>query len=287
MHLSHQKNDIEPAIPVIHGDRALAQRLERAEGRSNAEFVEAHTLAFPKIRGEWIEVAGAYAMFDGVGSPCTQTFGLGVFDPVTRDDLDKLERFFTERGSDTFHEVCTLADVALLGMLSERSYRPIELSSVLFRSLQPGQRAGTGSDSIEVRQIGSTEHELWARTTAGGWANAAPGFENLLLELGQVNPHRTNTRCFLAEKQGQAIASAVLCLFDGVAVLAGACTLPDWRKQGAQLALLDYRLRFAADHGCDIAMVVTQPGSASQRNSERQGFRVAYTRTKWRRELRP
>ena len=53
------------------------------------------------------------------------------------------------------------------------------------------------------------------------------------------------------------------------------------REQGAQLALLDYRLRFAAQGGCDIAMIVTQPGSASQRNAERQGFHVAYTRTKW------
>lgn len=30
-----------------------------------------------------------------------------------------------------------------------------------------------------------------------------------------------------------------------------------------------------------LAMMVAQPGSASQRNAERQGFRTAYTRTKW------
>lgn len=28
-------------------------------------------------------------------------------------------------------------------------------------------------------------------------------------------------------------------------------------------------------------MMGAQPGSASQRNAERQGFRVAYTRVKW------
>jgi hypothetical protein len=27
--------------------------------------------------------------------------------------------------------------------------------------------------------------------------------------------------------------------------------------------------------------MVAQPGSASQRNAERHGFRIAYTRTKW------
>jgi hypothetical protein len=29
-------------------------------------------------------------------------------------------------------------------------------------------------------------------------------------------------------------------------------------------------------------MMCAQPGSASQRNAERHGFRIAYTRTKWR-----
>jgi hypothetical protein len=45
---------------------------------------------------------------------------------------------------------------------------------------------------------------------------------------------------------------------------------------------LDHRLRYGAEQGCNIAMVVAQPGSASQRNAERQGFRIAYTRIKWR-----
>jgi hypothetical protein len=31
--------------------------------------------------------------------------------------------------------------------------------------------------------------------------------------------------------------------------------------------------------------MVTQPGSGSQRNAERHGFRIAYTRTKWGRDL--
>jgi hypothetical protein len=41
-------------------------------------------------------------------------------------------------------------------------------------------------------------------------------------------------------------------------------------------------MHYAFDHGCDLAMMVAQPGSASQRNAERKGFRIAYTRTKWR-----
>ena len=70
-------------------------------------------------------------------------------------------------------------------------------------------------------------------------------------------------------------------MHDRVALLAGASTVPEGRRQGAQLALLDARLQTAVDAGCDLAMMVAAPGSASQRNAERQGFRIAYTRTKW------
>jgi hypothetical protein len=91
---SARTNHTERTVPVVHCDRALARRLEQAEGRSNAEFVEARAQAFPEFGGQWIEVAGAYAMYDGTGSPCTQTFGLGLFDSVTDEDMARLEQFF-------------------------------------------------------------------------------------------------------------------------------------------------------------------------------------------------
>jgi len=45
-----------------------------------------------------------------------------------------------------------------------------------------------------------------------------------------------------------------------------------------QLALLRARLEDAARAGNDVAMTLTAPGSPSQRNIERAGFRLAYTR---------
>jgi hypothetical protein len=40
-------------------------------------------------------------------------------------------------------------------------------------------------------------------------------------------------------------------------------------------------MRYAHQHGCDLAMMVALAGSDSQRNAERKGFHVAYTRIKW------
>ncbi|HEY2961749.1 MAG TPA: hypothetical protein VGJ37_05000 [Pyrinomonadaceae bacterium] len=83
-------------------DLELARRLERTEGRANVDFIEARAKAFPDWGAEWIEVAGVYAMFDNPGSPLTQTFGLGMFEPLEAEHFDELEEFFNERGADVF-----------------------------------------------------------------------------------------------------------------------------------------------------------------------------------------
>jgi GNAT superfamily N-acetyltransferase len=255
---------IEPRIV----DLSLARRLERAEALANAEFVEARAKAFPDLGAEWIEVAGAYAMFDGVDSPCTQTFGLGMFDEVTDAHLDEIERFFRDRGAKVFHEVCPLIDEALVQRLNERGYRAVEFSNVMYRPIQQGEPLNLArNESIQTRIAGRGEEGLWAHTAALGWQDVAPQFFDFILDL--------------AELDGQAIAAGAMGLFEGTAQFAGACTIPAWRNQGAQLALLDARLRYAAEHGCDIAMMVARPGSASQRNAQRQGFHIAYTRAKW------
>ena len=70
-------------------------------------------------------------------------------------------------------------------------------------------------------------------------------------------------------------------LHQGVASFGGAGTLPEFRNRGVQRALLLARIALAAESGCDLAMVCTEPGSDSQRNAAHHGFRVAYTRIKW------
>jgi hypothetical protein len=264
-------------------DLALARRLERAEARSNAEFVTARARAFPDSGACWIEVAGAFAMYDGVHSPVTQTFGLGLFDPIGVGEMETLEQFFRQRGAEVCHEISPLADLSLLPLLNGRGYQPIEFTSVLFRPTRPALVPSPGrSESIQVRRIEPGEEALWAKTAARGWSDTAPQFLDFLAELGSTIAHRPDTPCFLAERQGQPIAAGALSLFEGVALLAGASTVPEWRNQGAQQALLVERLRYGAERGCDLAMIGAQPGSASQRNAERQGFRIAYTRVKWR-----
>jgi len=70
-------------------------------------------------------------------------------------------------------------------------------------------------------------------------------------------------------------------MYDDVCIMAGASTLPESRRRGAQSALLRDRLQLARNSGCSIAMMGAAPGSQSQRNAQKNGFEIAYTRTKW------
>jgi GNAT superfamily N-acetyltransferase len=269
--------------PYPFADRALARRLERAEGHGNVDFVEARAKVCPESGARWIEFAGAYANFDGVNSPCTQTFGLGLFQEATRADLERIEAFFRERGAPVYHEVCPLADLSLITLLLERGYHPFEFTSVMFRPIQSGIHwAAPVNNRIQARLIRAPhEHEQWAQTSAKGWSELTE-FTDMMLEFGRVSAARPDGLSFLAELDGQPIATGAMSIWEGVALLAGASTIPEARKQGAQLALLESRLSYAAEHGCDLAMMCAGPGSSSQRNAERQGFRIAYTRIKWR-----
>lgn len=261
-------------------DLDLARRLERTESVSNAGFVEARAKAFPESDAEWIEVAGAYAMFDGAASPVTQTFGLGIFEPLTPENLDKIETFFFQHRADVFHEVCPLADQSTVALLGERSYKPIEFSNVLYRPITADLTLDAPHNSkMQVHLTGPDEVDLWAQTAFEGWSEFTE-IADFLRDLGLVVA-RSKSLSFLAELEGKPVATGALSINSDVALLAGASTVPSARRQGAQLALLEARLRYAATQGCTIAMMVAQPGSGSQRNSERHGFRIAYTRTKW------
>lgn len=261
-------------------DAEMARRIERVEAAIGTGFVEVRQRVTPQVGAAWRDFNGTYAMFDGASSPMTQTFGLGVFAPTTPDQLEAIEAFFRERGADPMHEVSPLAGVETYALLAERGYRPIELSTVLVQPLaelvDPAPPPG-----LAVRVAGEPDNATWVDTATNGWASD-PVFAQVIRELSEVVVQNRAMTNFLCERAGAPIATGSLGIHEGVALLAGASTIPDGRGLGAQGLLLATRLAEARRRGCDVALMVTNPGSTSQRNAERRGFRVAYTRTKWR-----
>jgi GNAT superfamily N-acetyltransferase len=267
-------------MPQIFSDRSLAQQLERAEATAGARFVEASAQARPERGATWMECGGAFALFDGPLSPATQTFGLGMFEDASPRILETLEKFFDDRGAPVFHEVSPLAGIPTAALLHSRGYAPMEFTSILYRPLEAGP-AESRAAGITVRVIGNHEAALWARVSAEGWAVDQPEMFDFLSSLMAVNAERGDFVAFLAEHDGEPAAAGGLGIAHGVAMFAGAATIPSKRNLGLQHALLAARLKHAKTAGCDLAMMGALPGSSSQRNAERHGFRIAYTRIKW------
>jgi GNAT superfamily N-acetyltransferase len=278
----------EQTNKTLFADIHLAWRLENVDAVGGAEYARAHARLFPHSKATSIAIAGGRAVFAGVESPITQAVALGMSGEVTSLGIDELEEFYRSRDANVNIEVCPLADISLVEQLAARGYKPIEFSNVLarFLSLNELNACVRRQTEISVRLATAGEAEAWGQTAARGFmetmetANVPPPMRDLFTTIF----HTSGTHCFIAEQDGVIIGGGSMNIRDGIAALAGASTLPAYRKRGAQGALLDYRLQFAMKHGCDLATVATLPGSASQRNAERNGFRVAYTRTKWLRQ---
>jgi hypothetical protein len=270
---------------MIFADLELARRLERTEGHACREFAEARRRHDPESGATSIECGGAYAVFDGVGSPITQTFGLGLFEEASPAVLDRIERFFLDRGASVHHEVSPLAGVATTDRLCARGYHPIEMSSVVYRLVErPVFRPAAAGRATKVRVTGPKDAALWSEISVRGWSHEHPELREFMRAAGALITARPANVCFLAESDGEPGAAGALFVHDGVALFGGASTVPELRRRGLQSALMQARMRYAFEHGCDLAMMAAEAGSQSQRNAERAGFRIAYTRTKW--ELR-
>ena len=264
---------------MLFSDLATSRRLERAEGFACAQHAEARRRLHPRGGAEWMQCGGAIAVFDGVDSPATQTFGLGIFEELTSTTVDEIESFFAAHGAPVFHEVSPFAGTEAFALLCARGYRPMEFSNVVFQEVtEPAQ---TDVSNITVRVAGPDDVKVWSEISARGWSHDHPEFAGMMLELGEVMAAREHTVCFIAEFDGTPGAAGALCLHEGVALFGGSATVPELRRRGLQSALLRERMRYAFVHGYDLAMMAAMPGSDSQRNAERAGFRIAYTRTKW------
>src|SRR5258708_11749199 len=163
---------------MLFSDVSLSRRFERAEGHACLQFAEARRRVFPGSGSEWIECAGAYAVFDGIDSPTTQSFGLGLFEELTASTLDTIERFFLDRGASVLHEVSPLVGIPALSLLCARGYRPVEISNVLYCGVET--HALERADDIKVRVVAPEEAQLWNNISIRGWSHHHPDLKHFL-----------------------------------------------------------------------------------------------------------
>ncbi len=264
-------------MSTLHADFALAQRFEAIEAHGNRLCVEAAGRRNPAPGSCALNVAGGWAMFHTPDSPLTQALGIGMNGPVTAEEMNRLENFFCERGAAPQIETCPHAHDSLRQHLNERGYRVLEWSNVLTRRLSPGSLEPAPPGAV-AREAGATEISTSSRVAAEGFFGGNPAPE--MVEMFDTF-HAAGSRVFLAFADGVPAGTGGMAIVDGVVNCFGDATLAQFRGRGLQAALIRARLAVAAREGATLGMVTTMPGTISQRNYERVGYQVAYTRCKF------
>jgi GNAT superfamily N-acetyltransferase len=262
---------------VIFADLSLACRLEAADAARYADYAHARPNIMPEVNPSVMRIAGGIAVYAGANSPFSRAVGLGLAGPVAPAEFARVNAFYRGRAIPARVSLCPLADGSYLELLNRHDYRTEMFMHVWFRELAPAAGAFQPTPDLVVRPIRPGEAELWVQTAFGGGVDSDDAQPDRTAIIAGY-PYMIHTTCYLAWLDGQPAGAGTLALHDGVASLFGASTRPRYRHRGVQHALLAVRLADAAGAGCDLALVHTEPGSPSQRNVERLGFRLAYTK---------
>jgi hypothetical protein len=247
---------------------SLARRIEAAEA-ANARGC---TAMYPEAAV--LEVAGGCAIFAGVDSPLSNAVALGLNGPVSEDEINALENFFRCRGARVTVDFCPLADPVFLHALSRRGYRVTEFNNVLAKRLAGTEIAFTP----RIRRALPDEADLWSYTVGRGFFEQ-PQLTTQEMDVGRAIFAMPSAMCYLSvAAHGESAGGAASAIYNGLATLFADSTITRFRNLGLQRELIAARLNEALAQGCDMATASTEAGSASQRNYERMGFEVAYTK---------
>jgi len=261
-------------------DVEFARRLEMAE-MILPDCVEALRRHAPNAPNAAETIAGGMAFFGGVKYPANQIVGMGLHGAVTAEDIDRVEDFFRSRGVAATVVVSPLADESLRNLLGERGYRIAEFNSVLIRKISSHEvyalPAGIILERVTPETVGP-----WVHVMAQGFSQQVELLEEIFAGFAVL----PGTLAFLARIEDTVVGGCGGRIIPEarIAALLGAATLPEYCRRGVQSALIALRLQEAAKAGCEYAVVSTNPGSGSQRNMERRGFRLAYTKVVMRRD---
>ncbi len=253
------------------GDEQLARRLESFQAIVSSEMADALNRVDPDVHAAVLQVGNGNALYAGVGSPLTQASGCDR-------DVERIEQFFFERGADSIIHVTPWTPQSFTEALAKRGYRIFEFENVFAVALSGAARF---SAPIEVKE--SDDVALWSRIAAEAFANEEMSVD-FLVKVMTPFAYVKHARTYIAYVDGQPAGSAAMFAIPEIKVAGffGAGTRERFRNRGVQTALLHRRIADAAQAGCELGMVTTQPGSASHRNVARRGFELLYTKVSMR-----
>ena len=241
--------------------------------RNLRDYVVVHQQLVPDAGAAYLEVAGGVAAYTGLGSPLTTVKGVDAH--LMAHDLDEIESFFDRHATATVTlELAPWVQQDSANLLGERGYAAAGNEDVVAITTP------AGPSGEAPRRAEAVPLEAWPELMRCSYELSHESPSELLASAAHL-PH---AQLYGLRQNGRWIACAQSVSYGDVVIFGNDGTHPDARGRGAQTALIEDRLKVLPVG--TIAVAEVAPGSGSERNYLRCGFRIAYTRTHYIRTLR-
>jgi len=265
-------------LPVLTPQ--LADRIERAD----LDVMEGRLLAAQRREGNPLNIeirrfGNATALLTP-GIPIIDFNKVLCFGPDEMPLLDEIIEFYDQHGMKEFGIaiIPSRTSPELLLAMAERGMYQYGFHTAFYGL--PEWQAAEPNPHVTVRELTEEEIPTFAELFVKSFKVPPGGFtgetENLRGLYGDPE-----WRMYLAFVEEQAAGFALMQMREGVACMALAGTLEEWRGRGTQTALLERRLRDAREAGCHLVVAQASYGSASARNMQKVGLQVAFTQAEW------
>jgi len=216
------------------------------------------------------------------GSWADYAAGLGLDGPVSDATLDSLIEFYRSRGRTPRIETTPYQHPSLLEGLQSRGFVPFEELHTLVVDLHQYDAARGGDETgLAFKRIDpgcQKSVDSFIRSQERGFFGEESLPSGLRTIIERV-VHHPRAQVWIIERDGRAVGSGGLEIFEDMAVLIGGCVHPDARGQRVHSALIAHRLSVAAQVGLSHASIGSLIGATTEHNAVRAGFQVAYIQT--------
>ncbi|WP_159882210.1 GNAT family N-acetyltransferase [Paenibacillus puerhi] len=263
----------------------LTESLLRAIERSELDYMTDRMTAVREREGnpEGVELCA----FGHAQAFYSRTMGWPAFNTVkgiSDEELPLLEeiyKFYKSRGRKPQIEVVpTRAGAPLLSKLHSLGLRQTGFHTSLYADLSEPCEPASRSSDIQIKPLTEAEAQAYAAIHCRGTGLPDEGIP-YVADNNRVLMRRPGWLFYMALYQGEPAGVGVLYVKGTTASLTFAATLPELRGRGIHSALLQRRREEAEARGCSLLVSQAAFLSPSQRNMERIGMRIAYTRATW------
>lgn len=260
--------------------------LRRIVAKAEITHLRRQILALQSLRGAERyaprDIAGSITIVSEsiFGRKLNHTYGLGMFGPITAEDLREIELTYERSGSACRPELdmCEFADKTAFDLLLANDYL-VTGSICQFQCHLSSFEPSYMPDDVAVFQTPDDGHELFIKASMDGFRSTGRN-EDTLRALVDSAIARPDTFLFSATSRGGVIGTAAMSLIDvgdcKVALLFMDSCLDHARGRGVHRALLLERMKAAKMAGCEMAIASARDGSGSARNIERAGLSKLY-----------